>query len=234
MPKPVPEFAPWLGVFETLRVIHGVPLFMEEHREELGSAMEALNLTSDFDFDQARAELPCLSGRWRWLVTPEGTRTLFSEQPPDSSDPVELSVSPVRIGSCNWDAQFKTVSYLAHVQAWKLSLTPETILLNENGDVASGSRMNIFWRKGDKLFTPSRESGCRHGVVRRFVIRNQRVKIGQFPLADLQDADEIFLTNSMKGIISVNDMDGHSLGDFSCADELRADYEKEVDRQLHG
>ena len=232
MSKNKGEFAPWRGVFETLRVVNGVPLFMAEHLEELGRAMEALELTCDFNFGQARAELPPLFGRWRWLVTPEGTRTFFSEEDPASAEPVALSVSPVRVGSCNWDAQYKTVSYLSHFQAWKMALTPEVILLNEHGHVASASRANIFWRVGERLYTPSRDSGCRRGVVRTFVLKRHKIKIGQFPSSDLLQADEIFLTNSMKGIVSVNEMKGRSLRDYSRADQLRQEYAKDISAQL--
>jgi len=226
------DFAPWLGVFETLRVINGVPLFVAEHRAELGRAMEALGLKSEFDFEQAQAGLPPLSGRWRWIVTPEETRTLFSKEEPVSSEPLALSVSPVRVGSCNWDARFKTVSYLSHVQAWKTAKTPEVVLRNELGDVASASRANIFWRRGEKLFTPAHEAGCRCGVVRDFVLNRQEVEIGHFPLSDLLEADEIFLTNSMKGIVSVNEMEGRSLNAFPSADQLRASYAEAVAAQL--
>jgi 4-amino-4-deoxychorismate lyase len=234
MTKEAAEFAPWLGVFETLRVIDGVPLFMTQHREELTRAMEALELRSDLDFEKARAELPRSSGRWRWLVTPEGTRTFFSEEEPVVDEPVALSVSPMRVGSCNWDARFKTVSYLTHIQAWKTAQTPEVILLNEYGHIASASRANIFWRMGDELRTPSREAGCRRGVVRRFVLERRKTKIGHFRSAELLEANEIFLTNSMKGIVSVNQLKGRRLADFSLADELRKEYEEAIAEQLQG
>jgi branched-subunit amino acid aminotransferase/4-amino-4-deoxychorismate lyase len=225
------EFAPWLGVFETLRVVDGVPLFMAEHRMELARAMEALELKSEFDFEQARAGLPMVSGRWRWIVTPEETRTLFSEEKTASAEPLALSVSLVRVGSYNWDARFKTVSYLSHIQAWKTAATPEVVLLNEQGHVTSASRGNIFWRRGDRVFTPAHEAGCRCGVVRGFISTRQKVETGHFPLSDLLAADEIFVTNSMKGIVSVNDMQGRSLGAFPCADKLREAYAESVAAQ---
>jgi branched-subunit amino acid aminotransferase/4-amino-4-deoxychorismate lyase len=228
------DFTPWLGVFETLRVVDGVPLFAAEHRAELGRAMEALGLKSeaDFDFEAARGGLPRLSGRWRWIVTPEETRTLFSEEETAPSEPPAISVSPVRVGSANWDARFKTLSYLSHVQAWKTAATPEVVLLNEQGHVASASRGNIFWRRGDKMFTPAHEAGCRCGVVRAFVCGRGKVEAGHFPLTDLIEADEIFLTNSMKGIVSVNEMAGRSLGAFQSADQLRKAYAEAVAAQL--
>jgi len=231
MKAPV-DFAPWLGVFETLRVIDGQPLFFAEHRAELGRAIEALGLKSDADFEQARAGLPPLSGRWRWIVTPEETRTLFSEEAAVTVGPLALSVSPVRVGSCNWDARFKTLSHLSHAQAWKTAATPEVILLNEQGQVASASRANIFWRRGEDVFTPAHEAGCRCGVVRAFVCKRQKVETGCFPLSDLLEADEIFLTNSLKGIVSVNSVEGRSLKAFPCADKLREVYAEAVAAQL--
>jgi branched-subunit amino acid aminotransferase/4-amino-4-deoxychorismate lyase len=228
------DFAPWLGVFETLRVVNGVPLFVAEHRAELARAMEALGLGTEADFEQAAAGLPAFSGRWRWIVMQEETRTLFSEEETASAEPLVLSVSPVRVGSCNWDARFKTLSHLSHVQAWRTAATPEVVLLNEEGRVASASRGNIFWRRGDRVFTPAHEAGCRCGVVRAFVCTRQKVETGHFPLSDLMEADEIFLTNSMKGIVSVNAVPGRSLSAFPCADKLREAYAKAVAAHLKG
>jgi 4-amino-4-deoxychorismate lyase len=222
------EFAPWMGVFETVRVVEGVPLFLAEHRAELGRAMEALGLRSDVDVAHEAAELPVKSGRWRWVVTPEGTRTIFSEETAADVGPVALSISDVRVGSCNWDARFKTVSYLAHAQAWRAAAPEEAVLLNEQGHVASASRGNIFWRRGEKLFTPTHEAGCRCGVVRGFVLGQVGVEQGHFSVAELMAADEIFLTNSMRGIVSVAKFGERFFDSFSRAGALREGYGNEI------
>ena len=226
------EFAPWLGVFETLRVVEGKPLFVAQHLAELRRAMEALDLKSEADFDAARAGLPPLSGRWRWIVTSRDAGTLFSEEFPAPVEGLGLAVSPVRVGSSNWDARFKTLSYLSHAQAWKTATTPEVVLLNEKDQVASGSRGNIFWRRGEKFFTPAHEAGCRCGVVRGFVLDHQKTEQGHFPLSHLLEADEIFLTNSIRGIASVNALQDRALKDFSSAEKLRGIYAEAVAAQL--
>ena len=226
------EFAPWLGAFETLRVIDGRPLFFAEHRAELGRAMETLGLKTKASFEKACAGLPKLSGRWRWLVTPDETRTLFSEEPVVAVEPVGLSVSSVRVGSCNWDARFKTVSYLAHVQAGRLATTGDVVLLNEHGEVASAARGNIFWRRGNRVFTPAHEAGCRCGVVRGFVLAQHKVNTGHFPLGELAEAEEIFVTNSMKGIVSVRNFQRRARRDYSLANRLRAAYAEAITAQL--
>jgi 4-amino-4-deoxychorismate lyase len=218
-------FAPWLGVFETLRVIKGRPLFVPEHTAELQRAASALGLQSKLDLSAITVQLPAQSGRWRWLATPRGLETFFNEEHAPSAEPLDLSVSGVRVGSQNWDARFKTVSYLSHIQALRMAATAEAVLLNEHRCVASAAGANIFWRRGERLYTPDPEAGCRCGVIRDFVLRHREIERGHFPLDDLLSADEIFLTNSMRGIASVRRLEGRTFESVSAADQLRAEYE---------
>lgn len=222
------EFAPWLGVFETVRVIDGAPLFAREHEAELRRAAEALGLSVEFDLPALIKNLPAKSGRWRWVARPSGTEAFFVEEEPLAAVPVDLSLSQVRVGSQNWDARFKTVSYLSRVQALREAGTAEAVLLNEHRQVAGAARANIFWRRGKRLYTPAPEAGCRCGIVRGFILQRREVKEGGFPYEELLEADEIFLTNSMRGIVSARALDGRSLKTFAAADELRAQYEKAI------
>src|SRR5579871_6221512 len=119
------HFAPWLGVFETLRVIDGVPLFPEEHLAELERAAQALGMESRLDPRASSGELTDRSGRWRWIVDEAGARTMFTAEPPADEGLIALAVSPLRLGSQNWDARFKTFSYLTHAQALRQADTPE-------------------------------------------------------------------------------------------------------------
>jgi branched-subunit amino acid aminotransferase/4-amino-4-deoxychorismate lyase len=228
------DFDPWLGVFETLRVVDGVPLFVDEHRAELLRAAAAVGLNVKLESLRKMTELAGRSGRWRWIVSPEKTHTLFTDETAPSGQPVGLGISTVRVGSQNWDARFKTFSYLAHVQALAMGSAPEMVLLNERGEVASAARSNIFWRKGERVYTPVHEAGCRCGVVRGFVLSLGPAEVGRFALDELVGADEIFLTNSLRGIVSVNALEGAALTDFSCADEIRKQYARAIKEQLRG
>ncbi len=69
-------------------------------------------------------------------------------------------------------------------------------------------------------------------MVRDFVKQRREVKEGEFDLDDLLGADEIFLTNSMRGIVSVNAVEGDLRSDFSEAEGLRSEYEEAVQKQL--
>jgi 4-amino-4-deoxychorismate lyase len=231
MSTPPPEFAPWLGVFETLRVVSGKPLFLDQHGAELRRAMLALGLTRDVDLHCALSSRP---GRLRWIVTATEARTLFTEEETPVVEAINIGVSRVRVGSANWDARFKTISYLSRAQARQEAATPEVVLLNEHGHVASAASSNIFWRRGERLFTPAHEAGCRCGVVRGFVLVQVKAEAGHFPLSDLLAADEIFLTNSLRGIVSVSRVEEMGLSSSDAADKLRAAYDAEVASQIAG
>ncbi|MFS0656688.1 aminodeoxychorismate lyase [Bacillus sp. 179-C3.3 HS] len=82
----------------------------------------------------------------------------------------------------------------------------EGIFLTKEGDVAEGITSNVFWRKGEVIYTPSLDTGILNGVTRRYCIEtlhNQGASLieGQFPVDHLLSADEAWMTNSVQGIV---------------------------------
>jgi branched-subunit amino acid aminotransferase/4-amino-4-deoxychorismate lyase len=57
------------------------------------------------------------------------------------------------------------------------------------------------------------------------------VEEGIFPPDDLLQADEIFLTNSIRGIVPVRSVEGRALLSQETARQLRREYAAEVRRQ---
>ena len=225
-PRDMVNFQPWMGVFETFACgERSVPLFVPEHRTELQRAMDALGLRSNFDFPGAASKLPQESGRWRWLVNSGGSETIFTPEVEAPHEPVRLGLSSMRVGSQNWDARFKTVSHLTHMcRRCRLHRTAEALLLNENRDIACTARANIFLLRDGQLYTPSPESGCRCGVIRAFVLQRRKVREETLAFDCLRDSDEVFLTNSMRGIVSVSACHGRTWERFPYADALRTEY----------
>ena len=215
-PPPPSPFLPWLGLFETLRVIQGRPLFTAEHWDALRASAQELELVLPFDFRERASGLPKVDGRWRWIVTAETAFDRFDPEPDATPATLSLAVGEPRLGSRNWDARHKTLSYLTHWQgrqAAKASGGDEALLLNERDEVASGAMSNVFWVKGGRVFTPSPEAGCRRGVVRDWVLRTLHAVPEQVcsPLARVEEADEIFLTSSWIGVRPVTSLNGRSL-----------------------
>jgi 4-amino-4-deoxychorismate lyase len=204
-------FRPGYGIFETLRVENGKVWFLQEHWESLLEAAGALGLTVAQDFRQEASGLPPRTGRWRWVVWDGGSTHLFQEEKPPPFRPWRVELAPQRVGSANWDARYKTLSYLTRWQALATVQADEALLLNENRIVASGARSNLFWGNKGRLYTPSLECGCRAGVVRRWVLTRIPTVAGQFPLETLLEAEEAFLTNSWVGIQPVGTLLGRNL-----------------------
>ena len=197
------SFQPWLGVFETICVRRGRPVFVEQHWQSLRRACTALGLKRPPDFRKLAHELPAKDGRWRWIVAPEGPSHYFQREKPKTRAGLALSLASVRVGSANWDARHKTLSYLSHWQARSENPAGETVLLNEKGHIASGAMSNIFWVRNGRLFTPDESSGCRAGVVRDWVLEEIGARLSRSRPPALDTADEIFVTNSMLGICAV-------------------------------
>ena len=92
----------------------------------------------------------------------------------------------------------------AKQQAWD-----DALLCASTGNLAESSRANLFWLAKGILNTPKLETGCLPGIMRQAVI-DAAEALG-FPLQEvalpplsLQAADEIFLTNVIRGLMPVH------------------------------
>lgn len=233
-----------LGVFETILVLNGKPIFYQEHIESIQKGADALGLpTCDFkNTDKERLNLAG-DGIWRWFHTPSGLFHWFEKEVPPRPDSFELTTSRLHVSSYSWEARYKTMSYLLHLQARKEAgeaadkqTHQEALLLNENGIVASAAMANIFWVKNGIIYTPTHETGCREGVVRKWVIETsqkigQNVQLTHAKLEELLAADEAWLTNSRIGITPINKIDSIEKKRGSITEKFQKLYDQNLNVQ---
>ena len=80
------------------------------------------------------------------------------------------------------------------------------LLLNDSKSVIEALQGNLFMLKGNTLITPPVSEGCLNGVMRKQIltlarkIENLEVVEEVISPFDLQKADELFITNVIKGI----------------------------------
>ena len=80
------------------------------------------------------------------------------------------------------------------------------LLLNDAKNVVEALQGNIFMLKGNTLITPPISEGCLNGIMRKQIlslalkIEDLEVKEEAISPFDLQKADELFITNIIKGI----------------------------------
>jgi 4-amino-4-deoxychorismate lyase len=221
-----------LGVFETIRVQEGVALFHQMHLESLAEAAEALGLAMPDESLWRKA--PEGDGVWRWFLTPQMQSDSWQPGLETLPEHYSLSLSPLRIDQQSWEARYKTLSYLLRHQARKEASTDEVVLLNQHGHVASAAMANLFWVRQGKLYTPALESGCRDGVLRRWLEQSWagEWEEGHYQVAELDLADEIFVTNSRIGVMPVHLYQGKQLSVGSVTKHLKEQYRETLSRQL--
>jgi branched-chain amino acid aminotransferase len=80
------------------------------------------------------------------------------------------------------------------------------ILLNDGKNVVEALQGNIFMLLGNKLITPPVSEGCLNGVMRKQILglakKIENIEVVEEAISpfDLQKADELFITNVIKGI----------------------------------
>ena len=83
------------------------------------------------------------------------------------------------------------------------------LLLNDSKNVIEALNGNIFMLKDGKLFTPPVSEGCLNGVMRKQILtlaKNKNIEVVEEVISpfDLQKADELFVTNVIKGVQSIS------------------------------
>ena len=80
------------------------------------------------------------------------------------------------------------------------------LLINDDKNVIEALQGNIFMLKGNKLVTPPITDGCLNGIMRKQILsiarKTEGLEVSEESISpfDLQKADEIFITNVIKGI----------------------------------
>ena len=143
------------------------------------------------------------------MVTAQAARSADSDSGSGSgSDLAKLAWVPFVINESAATAGVKSTSYADHVLAYRHALNAgadEALMLNSQGHLAEGSMSNVFVVKDGVVQTPSLASGCLPGVTRQLVINlcadlDLPVEECQLGVQDIDNADEIFLTSSLREI----------------------------------
>lgn len=146
------------------------------------------------------------------IFDPENLRPNYIIESWPLSTPMNLNenglvvdVFPGAKKSCDSFSNLKSNNYLPYVMAGlfaKKNKLNDCIVLNSFDRVCDSAIANIFIIKKNKIFTPPLSEGCVAGVMRRWLLENSGLKKYKIleknlSVADIKDADEFFLTNSI-------------------------------------
>lgn len=185
---------------------------LEGHLKRL--AASAAYFGYAYDEQKVRAALDGavagLSGerlRVRLLLAEDGKASVtVAQQPAQAPDMVmRFVISDTRLDSTNAFLFHKTTRRELYDREWQhyadTVKSDEVLYLNERGELAEGSRTNVFIERGGELLTPSLSSGLLPGVLRSELLRTGKAKEAVLTLEDVSRADVVYVGNSVRGLV---------------------------------
>jgi branched-chain amino acid aminotransferase len=110
----------------------------------------------------------------------------------------------------------------------------EVILLNERGEVSECTSANVFTVHGNKVSTPPLTAGCLAGVTRAVLLEEvqvEGVEVRERTLlpADLESADEVFITSTTRELLPVVSVEGLRIrGGRTVTDRLQKAFSENI------
>lgn len=246
------EYAYGFGVYETVRVVHGTPLFLDQHLKRLLVSaavigLEHMNtepillewatmLLSKAKADSCNLKILLIGGRtpqeaivWMMLLRP-----LFPDKRLFTQGSATITVEHER-----FLPHAKTLnmlpSYLFYRKA-KAAGCEDALLFNRSGCLTEGTRTNLLALRGRTIVSPPREE-ILEGVTRANVLT---VAMGNgftvieepIPLGEIGTYDGFVLTSTSSKIVPIRKIDDTELKIPETVKGLMKAYDQFLDSRL--
>ncbi len=198
-------------ILETMRWQDGIEL-LEQHLARLTRTARHLNYR--YREDQIRrniAELAqhCVSGRTyrlRLLLATDGSLESACDEIdlPEVKPVLRFTLAKSHTHSLDPFLGIKTTQRATYDKARRDELNgdvDELVFLNERNELTEGSTTNLFLHIGKQWLTPPLSAGVLPGIMRKEVLQSELKPVERtlYP-ADLKQADNILLTNALRGV----------------------------------
>lgn len=216
------------SIFETLRVCAGKVKFFEYHNQRLQKALSLFNLSLEIDLakeinkllnqenhNESRLRLTVFRDTEGKYTPKSNTASFLLQSEKITGQGYILNKKGLKIDLYTQHKKpvldllsVKSANSMIYIQAGIFAHEKgfnDVLICNTDGKICEAISSNIFIVKNKKLLTPSLNQGPVDGIMRRVVIQIA-VKLGyqvletSLVLKDIISADEVFLTNAIKGI----------------------------------
>ena len=216
------------GVFETLKVVDGVPFALTRHLARLARSAAGLGIQAPDDarIREAVAEVVAADRRAgllriTWSSGPgplgsgrgDGPGTLVLSTGPGNVWPAteRVHLGPWARNEHGALTGLKTTSYAENAKALAVAHRhgcTEALFRNTAGHLCEGTGTNVFMVVDDVVVTAPLSSGCLAGVTRELVMELADVVERDIDPAEFGSADEAFLTSSTRDVSPISAVDG--------------------------
>ena len=228
------------GLFETI-LIKEHPVFLEEHCERLGKGLKKIKIKSEVDCNYLQ---DCIQ-RYKIkncilkvIVTDKNIVLMTRASgytPQEYEAGFSVKISEMKRNPYSHAVYVKSLNHLDNLIEREQALDQgyqEVLFFNTDNYLAEGSISNIFMVKERRLFTPETGCGILNGIVRNWITTEFNVCQARFTMEDLMGAEEVFLTNSVMGIMKVSRIGDVSLPACNTTyEQVRQKYDRFVSRQ---
>ena len=221
------------GIFETLKIADGQVFAFDRHVDRLQRSADILGLGMiDRDAiakgvaEVLAANAGLTTGRMRITLT-SGVGPLGSDRL-DSPHTLVIAASATKLwpeetsvvivpwirNERSAIAGAKSTSYAENVVALQAAHDAgfsEAVFTDSRGHISEGTGTNIFMVNAGMIHTPAIDTGLLQGITRNLVIEwAQGAELGvaedHFSVADLLEADEVFITSSTRDVHPVTSL----------------------------
>lgn len=216
-----------IGLFETFRTYNRRAPSLARHRGRLMRSAQALGIALDPELvpdEKAVRDLMAacgINGEARVRITLSGgsperglaAKLWMRAQPlaAEAKKTLALSFAPWTIEREDPLARHKSVNYWSRRLAWEYALglgRDDALITSADGQVWEASRANLFVIQGGRMATPPISGPIVPGIMRSAVLEWARtagfaIDEREIDRSEIDQADELFLTNSVRGIMPV-------------------------------
>jgi para-aminobenzoate synthetase/4-amino-4-deoxychorismate lyase len=208
----MPEFS----LLESFSLKDGIIQRFEQHMRRLLQSAEVFGYPVNLQtFEQIKQQIESeySTGQYkvRWLIDKVGQLSVDVLEIKKMAEPVVCYLAKQPIAKHHLFSRYKT-TYRNHYQACEVTVPRNfsTLLYNEASELTEFTIGNVVLQIKGVLYTPPVSSGCLPGIYRQTLVDKQKVTEKVLTLTDLKQAEKVYMTNSVRGMVEVILKTAHS------------------------
>ena len=232
------------GFFETIKIINSRAVNFTAHFNRIQLSLDLLKLHSNYNYNFFEEKLSCLirknnishgssrihisrKGEGKYLPVSNNIDICISTSHGDIykyNSPISLCIyddENKALGSLsNLKSSNSLVYILAAIYARENNFD-NAILLNSSGCIIEVTNANIFIVKNEKVYTPPLNDGCVSGIMRHWLFNQIDITEESILIDEILQADEIFISNTIDGLIPVKKIVETKFINFDIANSIQ-------------
>lgn len=213
-------------IYEVIRTIDGVPLFLEDHLERMFESANIIGYRIDKDIHEIKNDIKKLILKnnidklnIKLLSTDiEGIGKVFlvynieSFYPPEEYYKDGIHTTIFHHERNNPNAKVLFTSFKENVtKKLEENKAFEALLVNKSGYIPEGSRSNIFFVKGDKVYT-AKGTDVLIGITRKHIFNicnklNIKIVEESIHIDDIRKIDGAFMSGTSVNVLPISSID---------------------------